>query len=433
MLTPGGVFIGIAAAVIVTIAVFLFALAIAGIRRRRGQPVGPSFGRLLAFLGGVVLGTLYLVNAGPAAMVPLLLFVAGLVVSTWRSGRRTYGGWHLTGAALPWTILWGIYVMAMLQRVNNFEVVPTWLGFLAGLIPLCAGLGLVLSGDRAAPALRSDSHRWAPGSRTIGTVATAIRGPSAIGPFGLSEVLAMVAIVVVLFPLGLASFFLRVPDPIRIAIIALVAAVVGTETYIRAMPRQARLPFEALSWEGEWELRRLREQTGEGPPLRADAADRWLDRHPDEPGIRWVRAEVLIIAQRLDDALATALAIPAETPEEVVERQATLELVRWMRGENSDLSELEAAVAAVPPGDDRLRAEVQLAVARVRLRMVDGRTEPGDAAAPLIEVRALLGSRADGQVGRALRKRLLPFFLVTGVAFGILQLFLDATGLMTIV
>ena len=62
--------------------------------------------------------------------------------------------------------------------------------------------------------------------------------------------------------------------------------------------------------------------------------------------------------------------------------------------------------------------------------MGDGRTEAGDAAQPLIDVRERLGRRADGQVGRALRKRILPIFLAMALAFGALELVLDSLGLL---
>ena len=47
--------------------------------------------------------------------------------------------------------------------------------------------------------------------------------------------------------------------------------------------------------------------------------------------------------------------------------------------------------------------------------MADGRTDAGDAAVPLVEVRERLGARADGQVGRALRWRLLPQLLIVSL------------------
>jgi hypothetical protein len=85
---------------------------------------------------------------------------------------------------------------------------------------------------------------------------------------------------------------------------------------------------------------------------------------------------------------------------------------------------LEEAAALVLPenGDVRLRAEVAVAVARVRRLMADGRRTPGDAAEPLLEVRRRLGARADGQLGRALRPRVLPTFVITSLAFVALSL-----------
>jgi hypothetical protein len=38
---------------------------------------------------------------------------------------------------------------------------------------------------------------------------------------------------------------------------------------------------------------------------------------------------------------------------------------------------------------------------------------------PLVRVREKLGRRADGQVGRALRKRMIPALLAIGLIFGL--------------
>ncbi len=82
----------------------------------------------------------------------------------------------------------------------------------------------------------------------------------------------------------------------------------------------------------------------------------------------------------------------------------------------------EAAAQVLPPdGDDRLRAEVTIAVARVRRLMAEGRGAADDAVQPFLEVRELLGSRADGQVGRALRPRIIPGLLLAGLALGIVS------------
>jgi hypothetical protein len=91
---------------------------------------------------------------------------------------------------------------------------------------------------------------------------------------------------------------------------------------------------------------------------------------------------------------------------------------------------MEAAAEAILPqdSDERLRAEVTIAVARVRRRMADGRSDAGDAAQPLLDVRERLGDRANGQVGRALRPRLLPVLLLLSALFAVLSVGLNALG-----
>jgi hypothetical protein len=81
---------------------------------------------------------------------------------------------------------------------------------------------------------------------------------------------------------------------------------------------------------------------------------------------------------------------------------------------------MNAAAADLLPsdGDERMRAEVSIATAKVRRRMADGRATPGDAVDPLLEVRERLGARADGQVGRAIRRRLFLVWLAASVVFG---------------
>lgn len=61
--------------------------------------------------------------------------------------------------------------------------------------------------------------------------------------------------------------------------------------------------------------------------------------------------------------------------------------------------------------------------------MSAGQPAEGDVLEPLIEVRARLGTRADGQVGRAMRKRLIPAYLLFSALFGIAgQLILGGTA-----
>jgi hypothetical protein len=207
-----------------------------------------------------------------------------------------------------------------------------------------------------------------------------------------------------------------------VVVLAVGAAAAGTEAYIRSLYGSNRRAFEAFSWLGEREIARLRAQTGDGVPTTKARAEAWLTRHPDQPDQRWIRAEVLMLAGRLDEGLQTAEQMPEPTPLARVERLSTIGMAHWLASQDPDLASLEAAVADVPPGtDDRLEAEVILAAARTRIRMADGRTEPGDANQPLVEVRQLLGRRADGQVGRAFRRRLFPVFLGLSLLIGALE------------
>jgi hypothetical protein len=114
--------------------------------------------------------------------------------------------------------------------------------------------------------------------------------------------------------------------------------------------------------------------------------------------------------------------MPDSTPSERWARASAMDFVDWLAGGPGDMAGLRAAAAELQPpdGDERLRAEVSIATAEVRRRMADGRTTPGDAIDPLLEVRQRLGRRADGEVGRALRRRLLPLSLAVGLVFGTL-------------
>jgi len=433
MLTERGVIVGIALTIVATTIVFLVALAFGAVRRWRGDTVGRGYGRLLAFLAGLMFGSMLVINAGPMAMIPIVVTILGIAVLSWRRGRGTDAGLIVAGAALPWTGLWAVYAWAMLTDLNDFDPPAVWNGVGIGAVPLAIGLVIAAFGDRRPPGPRQDSHGWQPGARTIGTLSAAILG-SPIGAFGLREVAAVIAIVVVQLVGTLALVLLGVDLTVAWIVPSVLGAIAGAEAYIRAMPTFNRKASEAFSWLGDWELVRLREQTGEGPPLSQKAADAWLDRHPRRADEEWIRAEVLAIAGRYPDAREAALAMPGDTSFERVMRLSTVELVDWLDGRDGDLEALEAAVAEVPPDtDDGLRAAVALAAARTRRRMSDGRTEAGDAALPLVEVRDRLGDRAKGQFARALRRRVLPTFLGLSVLFAVLQLALDALGILPLV
>jgi hypothetical protein len=381
----------------------------------RGR-LGAVGAAIVSFTGGLMLGTFLLVDVELLVRLPLFVLLVAVVIGRWRAGRRLQAGWLTVGAALPWTIVYGLIAAVMLAGDIEYEAVQT-LGYLAiGVVPLVGGLLIVERGDPPPAEPRMDARAGQPGSRDIGSISHAIREPSFLGPFGLQEVALLVAVVASFL---VVPFVVRdLPSVVRIPIVAGVAALLGAEAYIRVMTPRSRRAFEAFSWLGEWELARAKAAVG-GLPVDRDSAIDWLVRHPRgplvAPGELPIRIEIELLAGRRDEARALLDELPTDTLWERFELAALRDLVEWRAGGDGDLPGMEAAAREILPadGDERLRAEVTIAVARVRRRMADGRANAGDAVEPLLEVRDRLGRRADGQVGRALRRRLLPMlFLV---------------------
>jgi hypothetical protein len=418
VLTPESVYLWIAIFTVVVPVVLVVVVAIAAVRRSRGTPVGPRTSALVSGLVGLNLGAFILVGGSELSITaPILVAAALFVILQLRRRHWTTAGLILAGTALPWATLWAIYLGALVLQLNDFDTGSVVQGLLVGAVPLGVGLALVARGDPPPPAPEATAPAGEPGSRAFGTITAAIRAPSVIGPLGISEIAALVAFIA---PTAILPFFIPadVPRLVMLAIPLLVGSVLATEAYIRAMPTPTRKAFEAFSWLGEWELHRYRLSPFRVPTKPA-AAEKWLATHPETPETLGLRAELLSLARRFDEARAIAERMPSSTPQERWDRTETLDSVDWRAGGDGDPTGLATAAAELLPidGDEHLRAEVSLATAEVRKRMADGRSTPGNAAEPLIEVRERLGNRADGQVGRALRKRLLLTFLAVGAAF----------------
>ena len=405
---------------------FLALFGAAMLRRSSGRPLGSGWAAVLSLTGGLCLGTFLLLAPDPLTAAPMIAIPAVLIASRWRSRRRAQAGWLLLGVAFPWAIVWGAETASPAAAPDPLNV-PTWVWLVIGLVPTLIGLGLALRGDPEPLPPNPDAPAGQPGSRSIGSIAAAIREPSLIGPFGQPELAMLVAFIAtwLIVPLLIPPSASAV---LRIGLVALVAAVVGTEAYVRSMPTRSRRAFEAFSWLGEWELARFRRWSGGGPPTNAAATERWLASHPERPdrseqaGETSGRVEVLILAGRIDAARSLVARMPQATAFERFDQAAAADLVDWRAGGEGDLAAMERAVTEIEPvnGDERLIAEVAIATARVRRRMADGRSTPGDAAEPFLEVRERLGRRADGQIGRALRRRLIPVMLLSGLVLGML-------------
>ena len=432
--------VAFALAVFAVPAIFLALAAFAGSRRMAGRNVGPGLVGALCAAAGASLGTMLLFAPDAAIAAPLVLVLGALVVSRLVAGRRVQAGWLVVGFGIPIALAW-LLVLATAVGILSapdpaIDPVPAviygWLG--GGLVTAMVGLALVGRGDPLPPPASIAAPAGQPGSRDIGSIAAAIREPGMVGPFGLPELSMLAAFV---------ATWLVVPwliprdahAVVQIALPSLVSAIVATEAYVRAMPPRSRRAFEAFSWLGEWELARARAATGRSVPTDRGGALRWLADRPervDRLDEAALRVEVLLLAGQIDDAHALVERIDARaaSPWERFEVAALRDLVGWRAGGEGDLPAMEAAAESILPrdSDDRLRAEVTLAVARVRRRMADGRATAGDAAEPLLDARKLLGGRADGQVGRALRPRLIPMLLVSGILFGLVTLGLGALG-----
>ncbi|HEX4898731.1 MAG TPA: hypothetical protein VFV53_10275 [Candidatus Limnocylindrales bacterium] len=408
--------------------VFVVLMALAWWRRNRGLKVGPPLEASIALVGGAALGAFVVASQG---MLPLdVVFVvtaSTLAYTQWRRRRRRQAGFLIAGFALPWTVLWGYYVVALGLGVN-FEPAATWAGFLGGLGVVAVGLALVARGDPPAPPPDPRAAPGEPGSRQIGTIAAAIFGPARIGPFRTPDVASLVALVASLIGLALLPIG---NQWIHLGVVIVVSAVIASEAWIRALPARTRLAFEAFSWLGEDDIERARALTGSAVPVTPAAAEAWLRRVPESPLTDWVRAEVLLLARRPEEARAIVDRMPADTPAERFELASTRDLVEWANGGDGDTTGMEAALEALGPegSDARLRGEVTIAAARVRHAMSYSQPAEGDVLEPLVEVRRRLWARADGQVGRAMRKRLIPAYLLFSALFGIAgQLILGGTA-----
>jgi hypothetical protein len=345
---------------------------------------------------------------------PILGAVVVLAVLLARGGRFRELGWLVAGAAAPWTVLYAVLLGALYLRLEDVDYWRAWLGFLAGVLPFLLGLVVATARRMPGPMELAALEARAP-ARKLGDVGRAVVAPSIVGPFGLPEVAVLTALVAT-WVLGSLLLPGAIPWPLRTASLVVISAVLGAEAWLRSWPAPARRAFEAFSWLGEWEMGQVRGLTGSGVPATERGAREWLLAHPERPEERWLRVGILVLAGRPDEARTVAERMPASTPAERLDRAAAWDLADWYGGGDGALEDLETAARDLDPADEeaRLRAEVTVAVARVR-RLVATETDPLEAGAPLRAVRERLGSRADGQLRRALHGRLLRTLLVAEV------------------
>ena len=344
------------------------------------------------------------------------LAIAGfLALGLLWQNRRVQAGAFITGAALPWTLVWGYYAFELIRGAPG-EPFQIWTMFLAGLVPTLIGLGLMVAGDPLAPEPAPGAAAGQPGSRRIGTIAQVVLAPEAIGPIPVSELAAFVATIAGVAVVGL----LGLPFPAEpIAQIA-VGTLAGSEARILVRPTRSRRAFEAFSWLGEWEMARVKAATGRSAPGTRRGVDQLLAGVPATPENGWMRVELLLFVDRTPEARAAADAMPAGTPAERFERAYAVDMADWIPGGEGKPDELAEAFAGLADGDEdtRLRAEVSMAIREARLIAAERGREA--ALEPLLRVRDRLGTRADGQLHRGPWRRFLPVSVITAVVVTLL-------------
>jgi hypothetical protein len=411
--------IAVAVAAVTLGAIALSAVVVLGaiaVRFANRNP-GRRWGTAVAFLFGIQVGGFVVISEGdPIQRAVALVLAAGLALGLLRSDRRVQAGAFICGLALPWTVAWGYVAVALLAGAVDAEPVATVALLLAGSVPAVLGLALAARGDPPPPDPDPAAPPGRPGSRRVGIVARVITEPERLGPMPISEIATFVAEVASVIAVGLIGL----PQPLEFVAMVVVATLVGSEVRLVARPTRARRAYEAFSWLGEWEFERVQRLTGRDVPTSAGAAEHWLERMPDRPDSRWIRVEILALLNRLDEARRFAETMPEGTPYERFERTHALDYVDWMAGGPGDPGAVRAAAAEIDPADADtvLRAEVAIAVRDAARRSAAGDVDGG--LEPFLAVRDRLGSRADGQLRRALWGRYLPVSAVSSAVLALI-------------
>jgi hypothetical protein len=415
----------VAIAALVVPAAFLGLILAAASRRRTGHALGPRWTGTVALVGGASLGTMFLVIADNLLIASPLILTAVLVAAgQWRSGHRALAALVVAGATLPWTVLWAAYLGLLVTGVAAFDRGATLVGLAAGAIPTAAALAVAVHFPQVPAGAGGPTGRGVP--RSFNTIGEAMREPSRIGPFGMSELAALVVLVGAGLLL-LAGAMAGLPAIVGYGLAVFAGSALATEAWMRAMAMRTRRSMEAFMWLGEWDVAQAKVLTGGGVPTSRAGAEQWLARHPATAGepviVQALRVELSLLAGRVREARPLVESLPDGTPDERFTRLALADLVAWWTAEGDRLEDMATALTEIvpPDGEERLRAEVTLAIARARhLAVVDPPVD--DPLVPLLAVRERLGARADGIVRRIFWPRLYRVFLVGTALFALVTL-----------
>ncbi len=403
------------AAAIVGIPLLVVGLVVARLRHRRVTWLLPAIATLL----GLVIGYVLLASeTAPVLRVGAILGLAVVAGLAFVAGRLTTAGFVLIAASLPWTLYAGAYLLDTVTsggRLTADVAVPP---FLAGVLGIVIGLALIRLHRQYLARHPQDPDPVEPGPagrRVWNAASLAIMGPTIAGltiPGGAS-VVALVVGTQATVTVGHGRPILE-----ALAVVAGGSILTGAGAALAwglVWPPRRRRAFEAFAWLGESEFARFRALTDGRVAPSLDNMKRYVRNTTERPDDRWLRADILAVAGQLDAAREMAQRIPDDTPVGRAERANYCAYVDWLADRPDDLADQRAAVVAIEPaeGDDRLQAEVALAMAEVRLLISAGDDDP---TRPLREVRDRIGARADGAHFAAAR-RILPGFLKLAFVF----------------
>lgn len=352
----------------------------------------------------------------PVMLVSIVLQTAVIAWFLWRGGRRTTTGVLLIGTGLFGALWWGYYVLEdLIDPLSLYEAV-LWLWWAPSLLLVIAGVAMLPLGDRkiekpifpVAPSLKRDPV----------PIATAIARESSIGPLPLPTIVAdgaaLIAAAVVI-----SLLWDRVPWPVTWLAAAAVYAVIGVELFYYAIGRRLRGAWEGMAIIGSPEMQRWQQTTGTQVPTTPDKMRRWLRDMPDNPEIRWARADLQATLGELDAARESVNGMLVQTDADRFEQRSTLAWIDWLGGADEDVDALagEAETVGEPDSEERADARARVALTRARHLAVEG----GDWKRPLQELsysRGKLGSTLLQQDLRRVRYRVEPMvalFLTGGV------------------
>jgi hypothetical protein len=384
--------------------------------RLTGRGVPRWFAALAPIFTSVWLGYALLVSDQQPWLRGVGLLGVALLVAI-ASRRRWFdaAGLVLVGAALPWAIFAGAWLLNGVVAGRRVDLAAALPPFATSMVAIAVGLALVPFHRQFVARHPPPPPPAEPSRRRWDTVARTINGPDLLG-ITTSTGAAIVALFVGSLVFGGAAHSRPILETIAIVIGGTIATgLVTTLAWAFVRTPRSRRAFEAFAWLGEWELERFRGITGGAAPVTLSGMKEYVRNTAERADDRWMRTDILAAIGELERAHDMAGRIPDDTPYGRVERTAGLSYVDWLSGGPGNTGGVRDAAHAILPidSDERLRAEVVLAAGMVRDRVTAGDPDPG---APLREARDRLGRRADG-VLLAVARRVARAYLVVAGAF----------------